>query len=88
MKRTPQEVLDKFPAPIEGPLPTEKAKAEIIWGCTEHIVTSIDKLRESLKDTADANTRLSQRIFWLNVILTIATATGAATAVLLFVFRK
>ncbi|MFY9610297.1 MAG: hypothetical protein WAU45_17000 [Blastocatellia bacterium] len=87
MKRTPREALDAFPSPIDGHL-AQKATAEIVIGCTENVVQSIDDLRGSLKATADANNKLSERVFWLNVILTVATVAGTAAAILSFVFRK
>jgi hypothetical protein len=87
MKRTPREVLDHFPSALDGGQ-APKALSEIIIGCTEETIASINELRESLKNGADANNKLAARLFWLNVILTAATVVGAIAALLSFVARK
>ncbi len=75
MKRSPRDVLEHFPSAADGQQ-APKAISEIIVGCTEHVTTSINDLRDSLSDSAEANNRLAARLFWLNVILTSATVVG------------
>jgi hypothetical protein len=59
MKRTPRDVLDKFPVPADAGL-APKALSEIIIGYTEDTVASINELRDSLKNGADANNNSQQ----------------------------
>ena len=80
--RTAREALASFPAPISGPTETEKVKAEIILGCSELLASSIDALRLSLETSAKANDMLSKRVYYLNVVLTVATVLGTVVAVL------
>jgi hypothetical protein len=53
----------------------ERAKAELLTVCVEDLIKSIDN--NSQKGHA-----LARKIFWLNVVLTSATAIGAIVAIL------
>ena len=59
----------------------EKAKAELMTGCIEDLITSIDK-------NSDSSQKLATKIYWLNVILTSATVIGTFVAVLNLFFKN
>jgi hypothetical protein len=58
----------------------EKARVELLTLCVEDLIRSIDN--NSYKSHA-----LARKIFWLNVILTSASAIGTIVAILTFVCR-
>lgn len=60
---------------------TEHAKANIQVWCASQIT-------KALEASSAANDKLGRRVFWLNVVLTIATVVGAiATVVMAFPSR-
>ncbi|WP_010605911.1 hypothetical protein [Pseudoalteromonas maricaloris] len=63
----------------------EQQKAAITVRCTEDIESSIKSLEIQLAKNAASSDKVGNRIFWLNVVLTVATLVGAiATAVIAF----
>ena len=63
----------------------EQQKAGIIVRCTEDIEQSIKSLENQLVKNAEASDRMGTKVFWLNIILAIATLVGAlATVVIAF----
>jgi Mg2+/citrate symporter len=55
----------------------EQQKMAITVRCTEDIEKAIAGLSATLKENADSNDKLSRKVFWLNVILTIATVAAS-----------
>lgn len=55
----------------------EQQKLGIVVRCTEDIEMAFKSLEHSMTETARSNHELSQKIFWLNVVITIATILGA-----------
>lgn len=53
---------------------SEKAKMEIFANC-------LDDLEDSINCNSDSSQKLATKVFWLNVILTIATVIAAIIAV-------
>ena len=53
---------------------SEKAKMEIFASCLEDLEDSINR-------NSDSSQKLATKVFWLNVILTIATIVGIIVAV-------
>ena len=51
-----------------------------IFRCTEDLEKALRSLEKSMNGNAGASDRLAKKVFWLNVILTIATAVGTAAA--------
>lgn len=63
----------------------EQQKAAIIVRCTEDIESSLRSLQAQLNENSESSDRLGKKIFWLNVVLTIATGLGAlATGIIAF----
>jgi Mg2+/citrate symporter len=60
----------------------EQNKMAIFVRCTEDIEKSVITLKDSININAESNDKLSRRIFWLNVILTLATCLGVVVAYL------
>jgi Mg2+/citrate symporter len=56
---------------------SEKAKMEIFTSCLEDLEDSINR-------NSDSSHKLATKVFWLNVILTIATIAGTVIAVMTF----
>ena len=66
----------------------EQQKMGIIVRCTEDLENALGSLEKSMNINALASDKLSEKIFWLNMILAIATAFGTAAAVAqLFISR-
>lgn len=52
---------------------------------TEKINSSLNELQQTIKESNQNSKKLSNKLLWLNVVLTIATVVGAiATAILAF----
>lgn len=83
--RSDEELLNSIGAMNAGSnAPTfEKAKAELFLKCTKNIVESIAELNNSIKQNSVSNENVARKIFWLNTILTAATAVGAMGTVFL-----
>lgn len=64
-----------------GSMIHEQLKAAITVRCTEDIETAFTALTDQLAKNSDSNDRLAAKVFWLNVIITIATVVGALAAV-------
>ncbi len=60
----------------------EQQKMAIIVRCTEDLEKAVDRLRESLAQSASSADKLSNRVFWLNVVITLATVAGVVVAIL------
>lgn len=61
----------------------------IIVRCTEDVEKALGSLEESMNGNAQASDALATKVFWLNVILAVATAIGTVAAVVqLSLFRK
>ncbi len=61
-----------------------KSSADIQASAKE-IKEAVDQFKKVVQDAGKSSDKLSAKLFWLNVILTIATVVGAvATAVLTF----
>jgi len=52
-----------------------------------YLIKSIDDLRESTEKSSEKAGDLSQKIFWLNVVLALATAIGALATAWMVCFR-
>ena len=66
----------------------EQQKMGIIVRCTEDLEKALGSLEKSMNDNARASDKLSTKVFWLNVILAIATAIGSVAAIAqLFIWR-
>ncbi len=80
------EILEDMIGTAEaGSIVFEQQKAGILIRCTEDIEISINGLKEQLAENAKSSDKLSERVFCLNIILTIATVIGAIATVLIAV---
>jgi len=80
--KTKNEILTALATTAEpGSVVHEQQKAAIIVRCTEDIETAFSALTTQLARNSDSNDRLSTKVFWLNVVITIATVVGAVAAV-------
>jgi hypothetical protein len=62
----------------------EQLKMTLIGENTKIVAGSLERLRESFQENAKSNDRLGAKVYWLNVILTVATVVGSVVAVLQF----
>ena len=60
--------------------PYERAKAELLTACVEDLIKSIDT-------NSKASHSLATKVFWLNIVLTSATAIGTVFAIFTFFCR-
>ena len=51
------------------------------------MVRSVEFIAEALEKMTESNTRLSEKIFWLNIVLTGATVVAACVAILNFICK-
>jgi hypothetical protein len=59
----------------------EQQKAAITVRCTEDIEASLKSLEEQLVKNAESSDKVGNKIFWLNVVLAIASLVGAIATV-------
>jgi len=59
----------------------EKARAEFQWHCVGKIVDSIEKLNNSIDENSKSNQSIASKVFWLNIVLTVATVIGSIATV-------
>ncbi len=59
-------------------------KQAILVKCTEDIENSINGLEKSLSNNAKSSQQLATKVFYLNIILAIATIVGTLFAVIKF----
>lgn len=80
--KTKNEILAELAlSALPGSIIHEQQKAAITVRCTEDIETAFSALTSQLAKNSDSNDRLSEKVFWLNVVITIATVVGALAAV-------
>lgn len=61
----------------------EQMKAAITVRCTEDIETSLKSLENQIKENGKSSDRLGRKIFWLNVVLAMATLVGAIATIVI-----
>ncbi len=61
----------------------EQQKAAIKVRCTEAIQDSLSSLEKQLEINAKSADKVGQKIFWLNVVLALATLVGAIATVVI-----
>ncbi len=61
----------------------EQQKAAITVRCAEDIETSLKFLEDQLEKNAESSDKVGNKIFWLNVVLAIATLVGAIATVVM-----
>lgn len=92
-KKTKEELLNEFnQQPSHNTLRGEQYTAAIIvksisdiQESAESMKKSVDKFRSSVEVIGKSSDRLSKKIFWLNMVLALATLVGAiATVILIF----
>ncbi len=66
----------------------EQQKMGIIVRCTEDMEQALGSLEKSMNENARASDKLATKVFWLNVILAIATAIGTVAAIAQVFIRK
>ena len=80
--KTKNEILAELALTAQpGSIIHEQQKAAITVRCTEDIETAFSALTAQLAKNSDSNDRLAEKVFWLNVVITLATVVGAAAAV-------
>lgn len=80
--KTKNEILTDLALTAQpGSVIHEQQKAAITVRCTEDIETAFSALTSQLAKNSDSNDRLAEKVFWLNVVITIATVVGALAAV-------
>lgn len=61
----------------------EQQKAAIIVRCTEDIETALKSLEVQIDKNSEASDKVAKKIFWLNVVLALATLVGAVATVVI-----
>lgn len=61
----------------------EQQKAALTVRCTEDIEASLSALKTQLKENAESSDRLGVKVFWLNIVLALATLVGAIATVVI-----
>lgn len=59
----------------------EQSKAVLMQSNAEQLITGLDQLEHTITESSKESGRLGTRVFWLNIIITIATAIGAIATV-------
>lgn len=87
--KTKNEILDSLigTAQVGSPV-QELQKMGIIVRCAEEIEKSIsslnitvDSLQKTVEESAISSNKLASKVFWLNVVLTVATVIYAAATI-------
>lgn len=66
----------------------EQQKMGVVVRCTEDLEKALGSLEKSMNDNASASDKLSAKVYWLNVILAIATAVGTIATIAQLFIRK
>ena len=84
--KSKDEILEEMgKVAMPGSVVHEQQKAGIIVRSTEDIEDALFELGEKLDRSASSSDKMSERIYWLNVILAAATVVAAiATVVIAF----
>ena len=78
--KTKIQLLDNYFYSKQDGKPNELYKMAIIARCTTDIELSLKSLETSINENADSSSSLSTKVFYLNIILTIATISGVLIA--------
>ena len=80
--KTKNEILAELALTAQpGSIIHEQQKAAITVRCTEDIESAFSALASQLAKNSNSNDRLSGKVFWLNVLIAIATVVGALATV-------
>lgn len=80
-------LIDDFAAPhaTQNGVQHERAKAELGAKLSIDICSALEQLNSSVIASTESSDKLSKKIFWLNIVLALATSVGAiATAAMAF----
>ena len=77
-----KQILAEMPTAMPGTEATEQRKMGILVRCTEDIEKAINKLNESMNTNARSNDKLANKIYWLNIVLVVATIVMAITSII------
>ncbi len=80
-------LINDFAAPMATPngIQHERAKAELAAKLTCEVCAALESLDLSIKSSTESNDKLGKKVFWLNIVLALATSVGAiATVVMAF----
>jgi len=82
------EILaDVMESGVPGSINLEQQKMGIIVRSVEDIESSLKSLEVSMNNNAASSESLARKVFWLNVVLTIATAVGTSLVLYQFVIK-
>lgn len=80
--KTKEEILADLKGTAEpGSIVYEQQKMAIIVRCVQDLEKSLKSLEESIIKSSESTNNLSNRLFWLEVFLVIATIVGAIATV-------
>jgi len=80
-----EQLADKMLELGGGPAPGPTHLQGILQvRCVSDLETALKSLEESQRESATASDNLANRVFWLNVVLTVATVVGTVIAFLTF----
>ena len=84
--KTKEEILaDLYGTAKPSSTVHEQQKMAIIVRCTQDLEESLKNLEESMIKSSESTNKLSNRLFWLEILLVAATIVGAiATAKIAF----
>ena len=83
-EKSKNEILEAMPGTAEPGSPIhEQQKSAILVRCTEDIEDSFQKLGAQLTESVTATEKMSNRIYWLNVVLAVASLIGAIATVVI-----
>lgn len=81
--KTKNQILnDIYGTAQPGSLVLEQQKMGIIVRCTEDIEKALKSLDTSMNNNATSSDKLAKKVFYLDIILTVATILGTAIAII------
>lgn len=84
--KSKNQILDEMECSAQvGSLIHEQQKAAISVRCTEDIEAALAKVETQLKLNSESSDRVSNKLFWLNVVLASATLVAAVATVIIAV---
>jgi len=79
--KTKNEILEEMKGTAHAhSVVQEQQKMGIIVRCTEDMEASIKSLEASMNNNAKSSDNLARKVYWLNIILTVATVIGTVIA--------
>lgn len=87
---TAEDILKRFIATMRPPGTPEFEQMKITMQVRSisGLVSSLDALHRSVIKSTESSDKLSTRVFWLNVVIAVATVAGVIISLLSYIYKS